>query len=153
MPLRCSESVRIISVVDTGRFKNASEDSKESCHFGEPAVTPIRFFMGENYIEEVPIYDATVKFNGLLRKARRLLPSCGIDLHPEPIGLWPLGHWHMHHEIEVGGVADGNPAFAYRRFRANEQVESCSRPLSGNPQHVLGESRGQWHMLSRVLEL
>jgi hypothetical protein len=140
-------------VVDTGRFKNASEDSKESCHFGEPAVTPIRFFMGENYIEEVPIYDATVKFNGLLRKARRLLPSCGIDLHPEPIGLWPLGHWHMHHEIEVGGVADGNPAFAYRRFRANEQVESCSRPLSGNPQHVLGESRGQWHMLSRVLEL
>ena len=99
-----------------------------------PTVTPIRFFSSQNWIEEVPIYDAAVKFNSLLnsllKKASRLLPGCEIDGHPEPIGLWPSGHWHMHHEIEVGGKADGNPAFSDRSDRSWHKMQVCDPPIS-----------------------
>jgi hypothetical protein len=95
-----------------------------------PTVTPIRFFSSQNWIEEVPTYDAAVKFNSLLKKASRLLPGCEIDGHPEPIGLWPSGHWHMHHEIEASGKADGTPAFSDRSDRSWRKMQVCDPPIS-----------------------
>lgn len=68
--------------------------------------------------------------NSLLKNTRRLLPGCSIEDNWEPIGLWPSGDWHTHHQVEVGGKADGNPAFSDRSDRSWRNMQVCDPPIS-----------------------
>jgi hypothetical protein len=48
----------------------------------ERVASPIRFLQnepGEDWIQEMPIYQRTVKFNPLLEAARSLYPGCSMD--------------------------------------------------------------------------
>jgi hypothetical protein len=96
----------------------------------EPASSPIRSFLGENWIEEIPIYRSTVRFNPLLNGALSLYPGCSMEGGPEPIGLWPEGLYHCHYEIEVGYRADGNPAFSDRSDRSWRRIQVCDPPIT-----------------------
>jgi hypothetical protein len=105
------------------------------CRRGDERVaSPIRFVKnkpGEDWVEEMPIYQRTVKFNPLLEAARSLYPGCSMEVLLDRHGLWePPNQWHLRNDIDVGYDADGNPAFSDRSDRSWRNMQVCDPPIS-----------------------
>jgi hypothetical protein len=100
----------------------------------ERVASPIRFLQnepGEDWIQEMPIYQRTVKFNPLLEAARSLYPGCSMEILLDHHGLWePPNQWHLRNDIDVGYDEDGNPAFSDRSDRSWRSMQICDPPIS-----------------------
>ena len=100
----------------------------------ERVASPIRFLQnepGEDWIQEMPIYQRTVKFNPLLEAARSLYPGCSMEVLLDRHGLWePPNQWHLRNDIDVGHDEDGNPAFSNRSDRSWRSMQICDPPIS-----------------------